>query len=95
MKDPSMRHIALALAFASSIANATETPKAEPNSVYTLYRSSAITGGDKWRLHVATFDSSDGAQYNRDNCEIAKSLFQSQPGVTVTYWCERGYFSKQ
>jgi hypothetical protein len=29
------------------------------------------------------------AEYNRSNCEIARSLFQSQPGVIVTYWCER------
>lgn len=90
-----MRYLAITLAFVAFYANATEAPRVDPKSVYTLYRSSAVAGGEKWRLHVATFDSSDGAQYNRDNCETAKSLFQSQPGVTVTYWCERGHFSKQ
>lgn len=90
-----MRFLALVLAFAAHCAYAIDAPRLDPKSVYTLYRSSAVVGGDKWRLHVATFDSSDGSQYNRDNCETAKSLFQSQPGVTVTYWCERGYFSKQ
>ena len=64
-------------------------------STYTLYRSSATTGGANMRIHVATFDAADGATYNRDNCEIAKNLFQNQQGVNVTYWCERGYFSKK
>lgn len=64
-------------------------------STYTLYRSSATIGGANMRIHVATFDAADGATYNRDNCEIAKNLFQNQQGVTVTYWCERGYFSKK
>lgn len=46
------------------------------------------------RIHIATFDAIEGATYNRDNCEISKTLFQGQSGVTVTYWCERGYFNK-
>lgn len=74
---------------------ASEQPRVDPKSVYTLYRSSAVDGGKTWRLHVATFDAVDGAEYNRGNCEIAKSFFQAQPGVTVEYWCERGYFSKK
>ena len=90
-----MRYLALALAIAAFSVNATEAPRVDTKLVYTLYRSSAVTGGEKWRLHVATFDSADGVQYNRENCDTAKSLFQSQPGVTVTYWCERGYFSKK
>ena len=72
---------------------AADRPKADPKSVYTLYRSSPTLGGNTWRIHVATFDSVDGTEYNRDNCEVAKDLFQSQPGISVTYWCERGYFS--
>ena len=64
------------------------------DDVFTLYRSSAVNGGETWRLHVATFDSSDGEKYNLGNCEIAKSLFQEQPMVTVRYWCEKGYFKK-
>ena len=71
-----------------------ELIKPDEKSVYTLYRSSAVSGGEAWRLHIATFDALDGAEYIRDNCNIAKALFQAQPGVTVTYWCERGYFSK-
>ncbi len=66
----------------------------DPKDVYTLYRGSATTGGKTWRIHVATFDAVDGATYNRGNCEIARTLFQAQPGVTVEFWCERGYFSK-
>ena len=61
---------------------------------YRLYRSSAAIQGAA--IHVATFDAAlqaaeggDAAEYNRHNCEIARRLFQSQPGVTVTFWCER------
>lgn len=64
------------------------------DDVFTLYRSSAVNGGATWRLHVATFDASDGKAYNLENCETAKSLFQAQPMVTVRFWCEKGYFRK-
>jgi hypothetical protein len=44
------------------------------------------------RIHVATFDAGDGEDYNRENCEIARSLFRVQPGVLVKYWCEIGRY---
>lgn len=88
--------VATILLLVSTLALAAETGRGTtPESTYTLYRSSATTGGANMRIHVATFDATDGATYNRDNCEIAKNLFQGQPGVAVTYWCERGYFSKK
>ena len=61
------------------------------DSVYTLYRDSAL---DKsMRIHIATFDADESSQaYNKENCEIARDLFEGQPGVTVTYWCEKGYY---
>ena len=34
-------------------------------SFYTLYRKSLVT--ENARLHVSTFDSADGAQYNNEN----------------------------
>lgn len=74
---------------------ASEPTKIAAENVYTLYRSSAVDGGRTWRLHVATFDAVDGAEYNQGNCDVAMSLFQAQPGVTVKYWCERGYFRKK
>jgi hypothetical protein len=47
------------------------------------------------RVHIATFDSLErhwrshtSGEYNRQNCEIARHLFQNQPGVIVSYWCE-------
>jgi hypothetical protein len=46
------------------------------------------------RNHVATFDAAEDKDYNRNNCEIARDLFASQPGVQVRYWCERGRFSE-
>ena len=73
---------------------------------YTLYRDGAkITGAEelspgiidkmhRLRIHIATFDASDGAAYNQENCELAKSLFQSQPGITSKFWCEKGVFRK-
>lgn len=59
------------------------------SSTYTLYRSS-VTG--PIRIHVATFDAADGADYNRENCQVAQGLFEAQPGVKVRYWCEKGRY---
>lgn len=59
---------------------------ASVNRVYRLYRSSVAIRDA--RLHVATFDSEDGDEYNRENCDITRGLFMSQGGVTVDYWCE-------
>lgn len=61
------------------------------NGIYTLYRDS--TSGPGMRLHVATFDATEGEEYNQGNCNIARDLFQGQPGVQVKYWCERGSFN--
>ena len=60
------------------------------DSIYTLYSGHASGP----RIHIATFDSADGADHNRDICEIARSLFQAQPGVAVEYWCEKGRYTK-
>jgi len=60
--------------------------------MFTLYRNS-VTDEDM-RIHVATFDAAEEEAYNRGNCEIARGLFQSQPGVTVKYWCEKGRYRK-
>ena len=47
-------------------------PNASRETIYTLYRSSAVN--DSVRIHVASFDTSDGETYNRDNCEVATLL---------------------
>ena len=57
---------------------------------YTLYRNSVPIPDA--RLHVATFDSADGAEYNNENCLLARDLFQQQPGVKTRFWCENGKF---
>lgn len=57
---------------------------------YVLYRSSPVNAA--MRLHVASFDTDQGEAYNRGNCEIARDLFQAQPGVKVKYWCEKGRY---
>jgi hypothetical protein len=56
--------------------------------VYTLYRTSVVPGIT--RIHVATFDATEGGAYNKETCEIARGLFQRQPGVVVLYFCEKG-----
>jgi len=64
--------------------------RVEDSDVYTLYKSSYV-GGESSRVHVATFDSRWGHEFNQLNCSTAKELFQRQPDVTVKYWCEAGY----
>ena len=60
--------------------------------IYTLYSTSVTGGGDQMRIHVATFDSSYGEQYNEEKCEMGRRLFQQQAGVIVRYWCEKGRY---
>jgi hypothetical protein len=72
----------LALAGAANAASA--------DSTFTLYRNSALDA--KMRLHVATFDATDGAVYNRENCDQARELFQGQSGLKTKFWCEPGRF---
>jgi hypothetical protein len=62
------------------------------NATYTLYRGSVV--GDHLRIHVASFDASDGDTYNRENCQTAADLFAKQPGVRVRYWCEKGGYRR-
>lgn len=63
---------------------------AEGRDTYTLYSSGIKDPAN--RVHLATFDSEKGAEFNKTNCELAQRLFQSQPGVTVKFWCERGKY---
>jgi hypothetical protein len=57
---------------------------------YTLYRSSVTS--ETLRMHVASFDTADGEDYNRENCFLTRDLYAAQPGVIVRYWCELGRF---
>lgn len=59
---------------------------------FTLYRNSVTD--ESMRVHVASFNASDGESYNRGNCEQAQLLFQVQPGVKTKFWCEKGVFKK-
>jgi hypothetical protein len=62
----------------------------DDGAVYTLYRNSPMDAA--MRIHVATFDSKDGHDYNRENCQVAAGLFAAQPGVRVRYQCEMGRY---
>jgi|GEM_PF-738979 len=60
---------------------------------YTLYRDSSVD--PLMRIHVATFDADGPVEYNHENCERARALFQDQPGILTRYWCEAGAYHKQ
>lgn len=62
------------------------------SDTYTLYRNSVTD--ENMRIHVASFNSSDGENYNQGNCKIAQELFQKQDGVKTKFWCEKGAFRK-
>jgi hypothetical protein len=77
-------------AVAAAMALSNTAAAAPVGDTYTLYRNSALDA--KMRLHIATFDSTDGASYNRENCDQARELFQGQAGVKTKFWCEPGRF---
>jgi hypothetical protein len=87
-----MRTHAALLIFASAFAGCDQLSPQQ--GVYTLYRNSLLPGERIGRIHVATFDTAHGDNYNRGNCDIARQLFASQPGVVVRYWCEPGRFKQ-
>ena len=57
---------------------------------YTFYRNSPLDAA--MRIHIASFDSGEGAAYNQENCRVAAELFNAQPGVASRFWCEKGRF---
>ena len=56
--------------------------------VYTLYRNEIGDG----RVRVATFDAPEPADFNRQNCEIARDAFASREARTFRFSCERRGF---
>jgi hypothetical protein len=86
-----MKTILIALAFVTLLVGCGN------DDVYTLYRSAV--GMPDLRIHIATFDADDSKDpkfktYNQDNCLSTQKLFSAQEGVSVRYWCEKGYFKK-
>jgi hypothetical protein len=77
-------------AVAATLALSGTAAAAPVGDTYTLYRNSVLDA--KMRLHIATFDATDGASYNRENCDQARELFQGQAGVKTKFWCEPGRF---
>lgn len=66
-------------------------PPLDPD-VSTLYRSS-FDGIEV--IHVATFDASEGREYNLQNCEIVRGLMEGQRVIApVRYWCAPGRYRK-
>ena len=76
------------LVLVSALALAGCAPQHTPT--YTLYRTSRAPRIA--RVHVATFASADGDEYNHENCQTVADLFMRAPNVRVRYWCEMGQY---
>lgn len=62
------------------------------DGAYTLYRNSPLD--PSMRIHVASFDTAEGTEYNQENCQLAADLFNRQPGIATRFWCEKGQFNQ-
>ncbi len=87
-----MKAILRAILFVAPIGLVSCSPDFLSNSAFTLYRTSVLD--ESMRIHIATFDSKDGRNYNQENCELARQLFQSQDGVKTRFWCEMGRYRR-
>ena len=64
-------------------------------SVFTLYRNNHSNPAA--RVHIATFDTKNGGQYNELHCNKAVKYFRSDAksrGSDERFWCEKGYVKK-
>ena len=84
MRIPILVSATLLLALATGCGN---------KNAYTLYRNVSLS--DTLRIHVATFDADEEADYNRDNCEQTRELFQLHPSQLSRFWCEKGRYRKK
>jgi hypothetical protein len=57
---------------------------AADETTYTLYRNSVLDL--KMRIHVASFDTDNGGDYNIENCNLVADLMKTQDGVTTRFW---------
>lgn len=64
-----------------------------PSTKYQTLYSNSVSDSTA-RVHVSTFDSHAGNDFNKKNCEATRQLFQKQPGLTTKFWCEVGRFRK-
>lgn len=75
------------------------------DNTYTLYRNGNYV--DMPRIHVATFDTSEGEKYNEGSCRNVQNLlneqlkeedshnrFMLEEGVIRRFWCEKGKFKE-
>ena len=82
----SMNKLAVIVALAATACSQSD------DGIFTLYRDSVTD--DQMRVHVAAFDSLDGAQYNHDNCYRGIEGFRSQITMGHRFWCEKGRFRR-
>lgn len=67
---------------------------ASATDTQTLYRNSILD--PSMRIHVATFDSAEGGEfnpdYNRAACSETAKLYQENDSAQKDWWCEKGSF---
>jgi len=67
---------------------------ASETEVQTLYRNSSLD--PSMRIHVATFDTSEGGKsnpdYNRAACSETAKLYRDNDIAKKDWWCEKGRF---
>lgn len=78
------------------------TEEVRHSEAATLYRNSPLSAA--LRVHFATYDASDGIEFNLSNCEMTARLLNAnirasaaaegkRPYDDVGFWCEVGEFS--
>ena len=64
-------------------------------NVFTLIRNNHVN--PLIRVHIATFDSANGPDFNAWYCQKAQDYFQKaakERGSKEKLWCEKGYFEE-
>ena len=61
---------------------------AQEEGVQTLYQSTVFEPNG--RIHVASFDSVEGATFNQMNCALVAELLHDEVGSRARFWCEPG-----
>jgi hypothetical protein len=91
----------LAIVAALALTGCTQIVGTKQGGSVTLYRNSALD--HSLRVHWATFDVSDGVDYNLGNCQMAARLLnanmtasavklEQQRDAEIGFWCEVGKY---
>lgn len=75
----------------------------KPDNSYTLYRNSPLGLSD--RVHFATFNANESAEFNGGNCGMTARLLNAnfvasakadgkEPMAGAGFWCEKGKYAE-